>query len=111
MATHSSILAWRIPWTEQPGGLQSIMSQRVRYKRVTNTLTFSLASACLGADFFQPRSQRILSSFLPGIYWYKKLSGCLAQGVHSMSSLLFSKTQQIMLPCKRAHALQGKGLH
>ena len=30
MATHSSILAWRIPWTEEPGGLQSIGSQRVR---------------------------------------------------------------------------------
>ena len=29
MATHSSILAWRIPWTEEPGGLQSIESQTV----------------------------------------------------------------------------------
>ena len=29
MATHSSILAWRIPWTEKPGRLQSIGSQRV----------------------------------------------------------------------------------
>ena len=29
MATHSSILAWRIPWTEEPGGLQSKGSQRV----------------------------------------------------------------------------------
>ena len=30
MATHSSILAWRIPWIEEPGGLQSMGSQRVR---------------------------------------------------------------------------------
>ena len=29
-ATHSSVLAWRIPWTEEPGGLQSMGSQRVR---------------------------------------------------------------------------------
>ena len=29
MVTHSSILAWRIPWTEEPGGLQSMGSQRV----------------------------------------------------------------------------------
>ena len=29
IATHSSILAWEIPWTEEPGGLQSIGSQRV----------------------------------------------------------------------------------
>ena len=33
MATHSSILAWRIPWTEEPGGLQSMGSQRVRHNR------------------------------------------------------------------------------
>ena len=31
MATHSSILAWKIPWTEEPGGLQSVESQRVRH--------------------------------------------------------------------------------
>ena len=31
MATHFSILAWRIPWTEEPGGLQSVGSQRVGY--------------------------------------------------------------------------------
>ena len=31
MATHSSTLAWEIPWTEEPGGLQSMGSQRVRH--------------------------------------------------------------------------------
>ena len=31
MATHSSILAWRIPWTEKPGGLQSMGLQRARH--------------------------------------------------------------------------------
>jgi len=31
MATHSSILAWEIPWTEEPGGLQSTEPQRVRH--------------------------------------------------------------------------------
>ena len=31
MATHSSILAWRIQWTEEPGGLQSLELQRVRH--------------------------------------------------------------------------------
>ena len=35
MATPSSILAWRIPWTEEPGGLQSMRSQRVRHDLVT----------------------------------------------------------------------------
>ena len=37
MATHWSILAWRIPWTEEPGGLQSMGSQRVRHKVAINT--------------------------------------------------------------------------
>ena len=37
MATHSSILAWRIPCTEEPGGLQSMGSQRVRHDWVTNS--------------------------------------------------------------------------
>ena len=32
MATYSSILAWRIPWVEEPGGLQSTVLQRVRHK-------------------------------------------------------------------------------
>ena len=40
MAAHSSVLAWRTPWTEEPGGLQSLGSQRVRHDRVTNTFTF-----------------------------------------------------------------------
>ena len=38
-ATHSSILAWRIPKTEKSGGLQSMGLQRVRYDWVTNTYT------------------------------------------------------------------------
>ena len=37
MATHSNVLAWRILWTEEPGGLWSIGSQRVRHDWVTNT--------------------------------------------------------------------------
>ena len=35
MATHSSILAWEIPWAEEPGGLQSMGSQRVRHNLAT----------------------------------------------------------------------------
>ena len=38
IATHSSILAWRIPWTEERGRLQSTGSQRVRHNWATNTL-------------------------------------------------------------------------
>ena len=58
MATHSNILAWRIPWTREPGRLQSMGSQRVRLdfvnthitktgllidsERIERTLTFSI---------------------------------------------------------------------
>ena len=38
MATHSSSLAWRIPWTEEPGRLQSMESQRIGHDCVTNAL-------------------------------------------------------------------------
>ena len=40
MATHSSILAWRIPWMEEPGGLQSMGSQKVRHSLVTEHNTY-----------------------------------------------------------------------
>ena len=40
MATHSSILVWRIPWTEEPDRLQSMGSQRVGHNRETHTFTF-----------------------------------------------------------------------
>ena len=42
MVTHSSILAWRIPWMEEPGRLQFMGFQRVRHHWATNTFTFSL---------------------------------------------------------------------
>ena len=51
MATHSSILAWRIPSTEEPGGLQSMGSQRVRRNWVTYTfLDFRIS----GFHYIQP---------------------------------------------------------
>ena len=42
MATHSSILAWEIPWTEEPGGLQSVGSQRIRHNWATEQSRESL---------------------------------------------------------------------
>ena len=40
MATHSSILAWEIPWMKEPGKLQSMGSQRLEHDSMTNTFTF-----------------------------------------------------------------------
>ena len=42
MPTHSSILAWEIPWTEEPGGLQSMGSQRAGYDERLSTHTQQL---------------------------------------------------------------------
>ena len=58
MATHSSILAWRIPWMEEPGGLQSTGSQRVRHDWATSLSistpqTFLLSP--ISSDFPSPR--------------------------------------------------------
>ena len=50
MATYSSILAWRISWTEDPGRPQSLGSQRVGHNRATVTLTFFQGGNGGGAD-------------------------------------------------------------
>ena len=55
MATHSSVLAWEIPWTEKPGRLQSMGSQRVRHDWVTK---YILMIGCI-----------------KGLYYYSKWSG------------------------------------
>ena len=59
MATHSSTLAWKIPWTEEPSRLQYMGSQRVRHDWATSLhFTSSLVIA------FLPRSKRLLISWL-----------------------------------------------
>ena len=52
VATHSSVLAWRIPWTEEPGGLRSVEAQRETLEGLS-TCTYSLicvASFCCTAE-------------------------------------------------------------
>ena len=56
MATHSSILAWKIPWTEEPGGLQSMGSQRVttehhKPQSLQLTLSYILTEGPWGSGF------------------------------------------------------------
>ena len=80
MATHSSILAWRVPWTEELGSLQSMRSRRVRHNRVTNPFTFSfrlnsgfvcfVAQSCLTASPWTVAHQAPLSmEFSRQEYW------------------------------------------
>ena len=48
MATHSSSFAWSIPWTEEPGGLQSMLLHSLRHDWATNTLTLWSTSCTFG---------------------------------------------------------------
>ena len=69
-ATHSSILAWRIPWIEEPGGLQSVGLQRVRHDWPTNTHTHRVGWLNSNAIFveisFSPKtSQERWSASVP----------------------------------------------
>ena len=55
MATHSSTLAWGLPWTEEPGGLHSVGSQRVRYNEFMCTHTFLILRP---GEYVSSRSKR-----------------------------------------------------
>ena len=63
MAAHSSILAWRIPWTEKPGRLQSMLSQKVRHDCLhvcvhahTHTHTHTISKAISQKSDYFPRT-------------------------------------------------------
>ena len=113
MATHSSILAWRIPWAEGPGGLQFMGSQRVGQDWVTFTFLFYLFSynsfslclyhiglldlpelcqACLFQNIFSSISAQLASSLCNG-----SLSKLFLNTLYSKSNILSFK--QISLSC------------
>ena len=62
MATHSRTLAWKIPWTEEPGRLQSMGLQRVKYESDFTSLHLNLL--CRLVITFLPRSKHLLISWL-----------------------------------------------
>ena len=76
MATHSSTFAWRIPWTEEPGRLQSMGLQRVRHDRGTNMFIFtspfhSNRLACVLPEFKCSSSTSSGSPSDPfGLWWF-----------------------------------------
>ena len=59
MATHSSLLAWRIPWTEEPGGLQSAGSQRVGHDLATSLSFFLSFAPCGGLEEWWRQKHRL----------------------------------------------------
>ena len=58
MATHSSILTWRIPWTEGPSGLQSMGSQRHTIEQLTHTHTHTWQDLAERSDSLFPTASR-----------------------------------------------------
>ena len=70
MAPHSSTLAWKIPWMEEPGGLQSMGSRRVRHDRAT-----SLSFSCTGEGNGNPLQCSCLENPRDGGAWYAAVYG------------------------------------
>ena len=54
MAPHSNTLAWKIPWLEEPGGLQTMGSLRVRHDWATSRLHFHFSLSCIGEENGNP---------------------------------------------------------
>ena len=69
VATHSSILAWRILWTEEPGKLQSVGSHRVRHDRSDSMLLIQVC--CMAASYLQQRFLAYLVSWPLLMIWGK----------------------------------------
>ena len=72
MATHSSILAWEIPWTEEPGRLQSMGSRR---SDTTERLHFHFSLSCIGEGSGTPLQYFCLENPRDGEAWWAAVSG------------------------------------
>ena len=90
MATHSSILAWRILWTEEPDGLQSIRLQRVRLDWAANTHT---------------HTQHLLVQLWPGPQTY---SGTEHNTAQLTTGSQISRTHQLASPIQENECVQAK---
>ena len=113
MATHSSIPAWRIPWMEEPGGFQSMASQRVGHDWVTNIYTFPpvqppsleswefssvqslapfnfMAAVTRCSDFGAPKNSLLLFALFPHLFamkWWDQMPWSLFSECWVLSQL------------------------
>ena len=108
MATYSNILAWKIPWTEEPSRLQSMGSQRAGHNWVTNTLRFSVqfssvTQSCLTLGHPMDRS-------MPGLPVHHQLPELAQSRVHWVSDAI-QQTHPLSSPSPPAFNLsQNQGL-
>ena len=89
IATHSSILAWKIAWTEEPGGLQYMGSQRVRHDWATKHTSFNLTeiqfSLPIPIHFNTCAKSPDLKTYIRGYPVYQLLDPCLLYNVTNLS--------------------------
>ena len=86
MAPHSSILAWRIPWAEEPGGLQSMGSLGVG---TTERLHFHFSLACIGEGNGNPLQGSCLENPRDGGAWWAAVHG-VAKSQTRLSNFIFT---------------------
>ena len=87
MALYSSTLAWKIPWTEKPGGLQSMGSLRVRHDWATS---LSLLLSCIGEGNGNPLQCSCLENPRDGAAWWAAVYG-VAQSQTRLKQLSSSR--------------------
>ena len=92
MATHSSTLVWKIPWTEEPGGLQSMGLLRVRQDWVTS---LSLFLSCIGEGNGDPLLCSCLENPRGGGAWWAAVYG-VAQSRTRLKRLSSSSSSTLM---------------
>ena len=107
IATHSSILAWRIPWTEEPGGLQPMWSQRVEQDWATNTFTFFTETVLLIDTWVEVRRSPLETHLGHGHQWWSGDHDCLYLFLSSFLSFLSPLPSILLSPSMIPWALAG----
>ena len=97
MAPHSSTLAWKIPWMEEPGRLQSMGSLRAGHDRATEQLHFSLS--CTGEGNGNPLQCSCLENPRDGEAWWAPVYG-VAQSRTRLKRLSSSSSNPLFLKIK-----------
>ena len=90
MAPHSSTLAWKIPWTEEPGGLQSMGSLRVGHNWATS---FHFSLSCIGEGNGNPLQCSCLENPRDGKAWWAAVYG-VAQSRTRLKRLRSSSSRE-----------------
>ena len=93
MAPHSSTLAWKIPWTEEPGGLQSMESLE---SDTTEQLPFHFSLSCIGEGNGNPLQCSCLENPRDGGAWWAAIYG-VAQSWTRLKRLSSSSSNQLSL--------------